>query len=168
MGFRVSLTSVVAYCTVQRCHAHCLQYNFRVSQKQLVLRFRAYDCNLEISHTTVNMLPFLILLHSLVLVGGQYYEPQLSWYSTDTNINLIAPNKLDPSRLKNRRVAVVMDGKRAQGFQISRQCATLFWLLFSTKFAFSTPAFFTNSAKLISDSAPNNITEHLVQRNLVK
>ena len=59
------------------------------------------------------MLPFLILLQSLVFVGGQYYEPQLSWYSTDANINLIAPNKLDPSRLKNRRVAVVMDGKRA-------------------------------------------------------
>ena len=121
MGFRVSLvsmTSVVTYCTVQRWHAQCLQYNFRVSQKQLVLRFRAYDCNLEISHTTVNMLPFLFSLQSLVFVGGQYYEPQLSWYSTDTNINLIAPNKLDPSRLKNRRVAIVMDGKRAQGFQI--------------------------------------------------
>ena len=81
------------------------------------------------------MLPFLILLQSLVFVKSQDYEPKLTWYSRDTNINLIAPNNLAKSKAENRRVAIVLDGKiclHKQAENLSLKVSvTLFSLLLS-------------------------------------
>ena len=38
-------------------------------------------------------------------------EERLQWFSSKTNINLIAPNYLPESKKENRRLAVVMEGK---------------------------------------------------------
>ena len=52
------------------------------------------------------MLLSLTLLQ-IVFVGG---EESLFWYSKD--VNLIAPNYLPEARKENRRLAVVIDGRK--------------------------------------------------------
>ena len=60
----------------------------------------------EILLASVNMLLSLTLLQ-IVFVGG---EESLFWYSKD--VNLIAPNYLPEARKENRRLAVVIDGRK--------------------------------------------------------